>query len=185
MAKKWQKQTLKLNPKHNWQARAGYQIFVADRGAVRFNVPQGWVVKPADDCIKFHDLEPPDDNCVLAVSYLRLPPGVDWSQLPLDNLIQPVIAEDRRKLRNNGILHRHPRTDVEIAWTESTFIDPKERRAAIAYLALVRGLNVQALLTFDVWAEDRERFLPVWEEVLRSVQVGLLIKDPTLGEVFH
>jgi hypothetical protein len=185
MAKRWQKQTAKLNPNHNWQAKAGYQIFVADRGAVRLNFPQGWVVKPADDCIKFHDREPPDETCGLAVSYLRLPSGVDWSQLPLAELSRPAIAKDRRKLRNDGTIHRHPRTDVAIAWTESTFMDPKERRPAVAFLALVRGLNIQALLTFEVWAVDRERFFPVWEEVLHSVQVGLLIKDPTVGEVFH
>jgi hypothetical protein len=61
---------------------AGCNVFVADRGAVKFDFPREWVIAPGDDSINLHDKAPPDDDCVLAVSYLRLPP-IDWSGLPL------------------------------------------------------------------------------------------------------
>jgi hypothetical protein len=185
MAKKWHKQTLQLKDNHTWKAKPGYRIFVADRGVVRFNFPEKWVVKPDKDCIKFHDAEPPDESCVLAFSYLRLPPNIDWRALPLADLLKGSIKGDPRKLRSTGKVNQTPRTDLEVAWLESTFIDPEEKREAISYIALARGFNLQSLLTFDYWPEDRVRLLPVWQEVLRSVQLGGYIKDPTIGEIHH
>ena len=49
---KWKKDKIKLRKNHTWQGKPGYKIFVADKGAVRFNYPQTWVVEPASDCIK-------------------------------------------------------------------------------------------------------------------------------------
>lgn len=185
MAQKWQQKSLKLKPNHTWKAKPGYRIFVADRGAVRLDFPESWVVKPADDCIRFHDAEPPNDTCVLGVSYLRLPPDVDWSALPLAELLKQVSKGGKRKLRNSGQIHHHPRRDLEVAWIEATFIDPKEEREAVACIALARGFNLQSLLTFDYWVEDRARLHPIWKEVLGSLQLGLTIQDPTRGEVLH
>ena len=51
--KKWKKDTLKLKKDHLWKAKPGYTIFVADRGAVRFDIPQGWIVEPGPDSTKF------------------------------------------------------------------------------------------------------------------------------------
>jgi hypothetical protein len=185
MAKKWQKQILELNPNHTWKSKPGYNIFAADRGAIRLNFPQTWIVKPAEDCIKFHDAEPPNDTCVLAVSYLRLPRDVDWRKLPLARLLNGATVGDRRKLHNPSKVIEYPRDDLEVVWKHFTFIDPEEKREAISYIALARGFNLQCLLTFDYWPEDRSRLHPVWEEVLRSLQLGLTIKDPATGEVLH
>jgi hypothetical protein len=122
---------------------------------------------------------------VLGVSYLRLPPDVDWSALPLAELLQQALNGGKRKLRRNGQVHHHPRRDLELAWIESTFIDPQEKREAFSCIALARGFNLQSLLTFDYWVEDRARLHTVWKEVLGSVQLGLSIKDPTRGEILH
>jgi hypothetical protein len=89
----WKKQTLKLKSNHSWKASAGYRVFVMDRGAVRFNIPQNWIIEPESDCIAFYDKKPPDDNCKLAVSYLGLP-DVNWSDLPLTLLIESIIKGD-------------------------------------------------------------------------------------------
>lgn len=72
---KWKRQTLKLKENHGWRAKPGYKIFVADRGAVRFDIPQEWIMDPGKDSIKFHDRTPPDDDCLLQVSVLHLSPG--------------------------------------------------------------------------------------------------------------
>ena len=47
----WLKEKYKLKKNHNWKAPDGYRIFVADRGAVRFNIPDGWIVEPDADCV--------------------------------------------------------------------------------------------------------------------------------------
>ncbi len=66
------------------------------RGAVRFDFPQGWIMEPGTPSFKFYDGAPPDD-IRLEVSYNQLPP-VDWSKLPLSELLESVVTDDYRKL---------------------------------------------------------------------------------------
>ena len=181
---KWNKQTLKLKKNHTWTAKEGYRIFVADQGAVRFDIPQDWVVIPDPDSIKFHDRQPPDDDCTLAFSYMRLPP-IDWSGLPLSQLVQQVVDGDTRGVTFQGKMHTVERPDLEIAWTEVIFIDPNERRQARSRILLGRGSNIQPLITFDFWEEDAARLGTVWDEVIRSLELGMKIEDPTRGITLH
>jgi hypothetical protein len=58
----WIKETLELKPDHHWEGPDDYKIFVAGRGAVRFNVPQNWVFEPQEKSFKFMDKKPPDDD---------------------------------------------------------------------------------------------------------------------------
>jgi hypothetical protein len=185
MTQSWVKQTVKLKENHTWRSKPGYNIFVVDRGAVQMYYPERWVVKPASDCIKFHDREPPDENCVLGLSYLRLPPHIDYSGLPLSQLLQTATKDDRRNLRLSGKVIQLQRSHLEIAWTEARFIDPKLQKEAIAYFALARGARLQCLLTFDFWPGDFLWARPVWDEVLRSIQLGNYLQDPTAGERLH
>ncbi|HET7089251.1 MAG TPA: hypothetical protein VFL17_11405 [Anaerolineae bacterium] len=182
--RRWTKQTLTLKDTHSWKAPPGYNIFAADRGAVRFNFPHGWVVVPAADCIELYDRQPPDDDCRLAVSYLRLPP-IDWSGLPLAQLITTVVEGDHREVLARGAIVNVPREDLEVAWTEIRFMDPQEHREAFSRVALARGQNLQALITFDFWADDAPRLRPVWDEVMHSVELGRYVADPTTGDVLH
>jgi hypothetical protein len=181
---RWGKQTLKLKENHTWKAPPGYNVFVADRGAVRFNFPHGWVVVPASGCIELYDRQPPNDNCRLAVSYLRLPP-IDWSGLPLAQLIATVVGGDHRKILEQEEVITVPRPDVEVAWTEIRFMDPQEHREALSRIAIARGRNLQALITCDFWVEDAARLWPIWDEVMRSVELGRYVDDPTKGDVLH
>jgi hypothetical protein len=182
--KHWNKEVLKLQKSHSWKAKPGYRIFIADKGAVRFDFPDNWVVIPDDDSIKFHDADPPDDNCRLAVSYIRLAP-IDWSGLPLSQLVQTVVEGDERGITHQSEMHETKRPDLELAWTEISFIDPVEKRDARSRICLGRGSNIQPLITMDFWAEDTEKFAPVWNEVLRSLQLGMYIEDPTRGHVLQ
>ncbi len=179
---KWHKQTLKLKKTHGWKGKAGYKIFVADGGAVRFNFPQDWVVIPDSDSIKLHDKEPPEDNCRLAVSYLRLPP-LDWSGLPLSQLVQTVIDGDKRDVIAQGEMVETARYGLEIAWSEFRFMDPNEGREAFSRICLGRKAAIQSLITFDFWAEDAAPLAKVWDEVLRSLELDREIKDPTVGNL--
>jgi hypothetical protein len=180
----WEEETLKLKKHHGWKGKPGYRIFVADRGAMRFNFPQDWIVVPGDDSINFHDKQPPDDDCRLAVSIMRLPP-IDWSALRLSELVQQVLDSEERDVEQKGKIVEEQRGDLELAWAEVQFVDPKERREAFSRICLGRQSNIQCLITFDFWADDAELLRPVWDEVLRSLDLARYVSDPTVGDVVH
>src|SRR5215469_6308142 len=160
----WFNEKLTLKKGHGWKAPAGYRIFVADRGAVRFNIPQSWVIEPDSDSIKFYDAKPPDDNCRLACSYLRLPP-IDWSGLALSELIKAAMNGDPREAVMVGEIVETRRPDLEFAWADFGFIDPVEKRHAYSRVCIARGSNIQTLITLDYWDEDGARLAPVWREI--------------------
>lgn len=179
----WEKRTLRLGDDHNWKARPGYNIFVADRGAVKFEFPEGWVVLPGEDSIKFHDRRPPDDDCTLQLSVFHLPPEVDWSGLPLGPLVAELIRKDSRDVLGRGEVVSVRRPGLDLAWGEVRFLDPNEKREAFSRTCLARAGTIQPLITFDYWAADAGRCVPVWEAVLDSMQLGLVITDPTRGDM--
>ena len=184
--KKWDKQSFNLPPQHGWKAKPGYKIFVADAGAVRFDFPESWVVVPGKDSIGLHDRKPPDDDCVLKVSVMRLPPiKGGWGQLPLERLVREVVRDDSRGATGGEEITALRRGDLEIAWTETHFIDPVEKRPALSRCCLARARNIQPLITMDFWETDHDKFAPVWDEVLRSLQVGVAYGDPRRGDVMN
>ncbi len=175
----WSKRDFRLPDDHGWKSSPGYKIFVADRGAVRFDFPDDWVFQPEEeDAYTFHDAEPPQDHCRLKVSYLGLPAGVDWKELPLENLLEVALQGDEREILVRGEVIKVVREDLEMVWTELTFLDPNERREARTRMCLARGADIQPLITMDYWTSDAARFTPVWDEVLRSLQLGLYVQNP-------
>ena len=83
----WQKRTIKLDRSISIKAKPGNNVFVANRGDVSFEYPRFWIVKPSDNSICFYDAEPPADRCVLECSVMHLDLGIDWSNLPLDQML--------------------------------------------------------------------------------------------------
>jgi hypothetical protein len=181
---RWKQENRKLGKRHFWTAQPGCKVFVADRGAVRFDFPQDWVVVPDSDSIKVYDKEPPKDDCVLAVSYLRIP-AIDWSGLPLASLVEQASKGDSRPISEWGEIAELRRGDLEVAWREMRFIDPGEKREALSRFCLARRGTVQALITFDFWETDQQRCQAVWEIVLKSLELDEHIADPTVGRVVH
>lgn len=178
---RWEKSERKLRAGHGWKAKPGYKIFVADRGAVRFNFPADWIVEPGPDSTRFHDRQPPKDDCLLQVSFLYLNPAVDWSEVPLDVLLAEVVLHDERKVIPRGEAVRVRRPGLEITWIDATFHDPVERREACSRACFARGSNIQAFITMDFWPEDAKRFLPVWDHVVETLRLGQYVEDPTQG----
>jgi len=189
---RWDKRTFKLPEQHGWQTKEGYNVFVADRGAVRLDYPNGWIVKPTEaGSICFHDREPPDDRCVIEMSYLRLRP-IDWSGLPLADMLKAACVEQGDPVSGEEIV-KVVRPDLELVWAEYGKTDPLEHRPASHRICMARTSNailphpsrkgtqvatrpvIQALLTGAFWPEDRGWFEPVWDEVLRSLQLGTTI----------
>jgi hypothetical protein len=179
----WIKTTLDLNQEHNWQSQPGTRIFVAGRGAVRFDFPEDWHFEQQENSFQFLDKKPPDDDCRLEVSYNLLPVG-NWAEFPLVSLLRQVIEEDPRQPDEVGEIVQLKRQTARIVWTQIQFIDPQEKRPAYSRIAIGLGSGVQCLITFDYWSDDAERFLPVWDVVLSSLVLGLYIRDPRIGFAF-
>jgi hypothetical protein len=178
---RWARPEERLPKNHGWQCKPGYKIFVANRGEVRFDFPESWIVSFGDDSVRLNDREPPDDECVLQISVHYLPPGIDWSGLPLRTLLESIGDENdkERQTLGRGEMFEVKRPDLELAWYEQRVLDVKENREAISRICLARAQNIQPLITFYFWPEDLNRLDPVWNEVLRSLQVGNVIPDPT------
>ncbi len=181
MAKpKYRKTTLKLRKQHTWTGKPGHNVIALDRGAVMFNYPRDWVVLPDEDSLKVYDRRPPDDDCCLGVSYLRLAP-IDWSGLPVAQLVEAATQGDERPIHTRGEIITVRRGGIEMAWQEMGFVDPKEHREAISRLCIARKGVVQALITFEYWVSDAARCVPVWDTVLETLRLNDYIADPTQG----
>lgn len=180
-----QPKTLRLQDNHTWKAPDGYKIAMLDRGAVSFNIPESWVVGSLEPTFELNDLPPPDDNARISVSFWHLPKGVDWSGLPLVPMLNEGLKDTDHDILEQGEITRSSRTDLEMIWIERRFMDPEEHREAFTRHLLARGFDVQAFISCDFWVDDAEKIRPVWDEVMRSLQLGRTIADPTRGVVLH
>jgi hypothetical protein len=177
----WQRRTYKLEANHRWKAKPGYQIFVADWGAVRFDFPHGWISIPQEGgSIRFCDGPPPDNDAALEVSVMHLAP-IDWTGLSLASLVNELKdgPEARGPVTVNDEIVEEQRGQLEIAWKFTRWIDPSENREACSYFCLARRKHTQILLTYDYWLDDEKRFGKVWRNVLDSLAVGE--QPPGLG----
>ncbi len=176
--------TMRLQENHTWKAPPGFKIVVMDRGAVSFNIPTPWVITEYEP-FTLRDKQPPDDQAGLQITFWHFPPGVDWSGLPLDKLLLNALKGPGKGILEKTPIQRHERTDIEIVWVEHRFIDEKEKREAFSRYTFVRGWDVQALFTFSFWVTDADWCRPIWDEIMRSLQLGRVITDPTKGEPLH
>jgi hypothetical protein len=107
---KWTKRELRMDEEHGWRCKPGYTIFVADRGAVRFDIPESWVVQVDAEGVKIHDKPPPDDNARIQLSIFFPPPVVEWDGLPLATMLAEALAdrgrEEARPSRAGGLGQR-------------------------------------------------------------------------------
>lgn len=174
---KWQRQKYRLPASHGWRAKPGYKIFVADRGAVRFNVPQDWHFDLDAKTVTFRDRPPPDDECLLQVTVMYLNPDVDWTGLPLPEIFDQFLRQDSRGPTFPQPAQHVKRSDPELVCHESRQIDPVEKRESVSLACLARADTVLPLITIDFWPEDDAKFRPVWDEVLRSLQLNDRIDD--------
>lgn len=178
---RWEKKTFKLKQDLGWTAKPGNNVFAADRGAVHFEYPQDWITKPADDgSIRFHDKEPPDDDCTLAMSIMYLNDEIDWSGLPLNLMVRDLSMKDKRPVLWRGDVIEIRRERLYAAWTEIKFMDPKEVREAFSRMCLAKWSNVQTLITFDYWRKDEAKCAPVWDNVMESLVICDYVELPFL-----
>jgi hypothetical protein len=176
---RWASDVEKLPRNHGLDCKPGYKIFIGNRGAIRFDFPEHWIVIPGPDSVCFHDKQPPDDNWIFQASILYLPPQIDWSGLPLQTLLLQSDEGDKRAILARGEIQTAHRKGIEIVWRDSRFMDDTEKREAISRMGLARSGNVQALLTFDFWPEHKREIEPAWREILRTLRLDEVYKDPS------
>jgi hypothetical protein len=193
----FQKRTYRPPAHHGWRSKPGYKVFVANRGDVRFDIPSTWVISmPGRECdVELRDRKAPRDDCIIQLSVWHHPAGVDWTGLPLEELAgrrggaaapggglsfaqQPTtLADDAdRDTLWRGEPHYEKRPGAELVWRESAFLDRVERREARARQCVARGPQSHALITMSYWPEHERRFLPVWDELLRTLTLGVYIR---------
>jgi hypothetical protein len=151
------------------------------RGAVRFDFPRSWIMEPDTVSFKFYDRTPPSDDIRLEASYNLIPP-IDWSGFPLARLLESVIADDHRRLSPTGDVTSVERDNLRLIWRETRFEDPVEKREARSRICIGIGTSIQCLITLDYWPEDAGRAIPVWDEVVRTLELEHYVSDPTLGD---
>ncbi|MDY6941330.1 MAG: hypothetical protein SWY16_27200 [Cyanobacteriota bacterium] len=180
---KWIKETLKLEKDHNWKSDPGNRIFVAGRGALRFDVPHDWHFEPDEKSFRFLDKKPPDDNIRLEASFNLLPPA-DWREFPLAPLLRKILKDEERNVTDRGKIEHFKRQTARFVWTQIEFIDPVEDRPAYSRIAIGLGSGVQCLITMDYWVDDSEIAVPVWDTAMNTTVLGLFIRDPRTGFAF-
>ena len=195
MSSNWERREFNLPENHGWTAKPGNRVFVANQGAVRFEVPNTWILEmpKGSRSFVFLDRKPEADADIrLDVRVMPLAaarPDVDWSQLqPWD---EPPIAEWLKK--NLAVDERIPtrvgnpltlRLDgTTIVWAEMDFIDPVEKRPAHTRLcyAMKTQAALLAMIAMDYWDDHAERAKAAWNDILGTLKVGEFIESPFRG----
>ena len=164
-----------LPENHGWTARPGYKIFVADRGACRFDFPEDWHVSVGSS-IKITDRPPPDDDCVLEISVVPLP-ILDPERIPMETLLRETLQGES----NLQSLQEKRCAGHRLISAERRGLDPPTGRAARWHYALALCPKLYAFLTFCFWEDDAGRYLEVWHNVLDSLELGKSYPSPFSG----
>jgi hypothetical protein len=172
-----------LPENHGWRSSPGYKIFVANKGEVRFDYPESWEIDISAP-ITFRDRPQPNDICRLRV-FIYHPTAKQKQTPPIQEALQDLIdiarAESNEDLGyslGQGQITVIPREDVDLAWRQDRYFDPNRQREISTRSCAARAGGTIALLMFDFPSDDRSTFDAIWEEILRSIQLGQIIEDP-------
>lgn len=173
-------ENFKLKDNHTWKCKPGYSICVLDRGLVRFDCPSGWIVEPDEGAVHLHDMPPSVESCDLGVSIFRMPEEF-VRELSLDETLRETLDSEKKPYHQSEI-HHIERGDLEVSWLEQRYKDAEYKRDARFRVALARG-PVLVLISMNYWSSRAAGLERVWDEVLRTLVMGMHIEDPTKGPV--
>lgn len=169
---RWSQSRHRMPANSIWKAKPDHQIFVAQMGAIRFDIPRGWVILPQATSYKLCDRQPPDDEATLEVSYMPLP-DVDLTGLPVGAMLRDTTeSEGRGKQTWVGEIVEEQRGEMTLAQRASRWTDAELMREACSHIALARRRGIQVLLTFDYWLDDARQFGQVWLTVMETLRVA-------------
>ena len=173
-------ENFKLKDNHTWKSKPGFSICVLDRGMVRFDYPSSWTVEPGEGAVHLHDRPPSVESCDLGVSIFRMPEEF-VRELSLDETLRETLDSERNVYQQSEI-HHITRGDLDIAWLEQKYTDAEYKRDARFRVALARGPAL-CLISMNYWANRAAGLERVWDEVLRTLVMGMQVEDPTKGPV--
>ena len=178
---KFKKRDVKLKPNHQWRTPPGYKLIVMGRGAVHICFPRGWVDHATEHgSIRLHDAEPPGDSCRMEISFFIIDVGRAF--YPFEHLVRNMgkAKTDIERLNPKEPVFSR-RDGLRFGWMESNYHDPDNGRLVCSRSLLVYGHKVQALITYDCWADRVEEFEPVWNTLLKTMRLGQYVPDPSTG----
>jgi hypothetical protein len=162
-----------------WKTTPGYQTLAIDGGAMRFECPANWTVAPTARYVCVADRRPPEDRCLLALSWRRIP--TEATILSIPQLVHDLSAASIQPGIRRGPVIRMFRPPLELAWTELRFTDPAKKFEAGKRLCLARSGCTQGIAVFDFRLEDSVALFSVWNTFLRTLALGETIADACSG----
>jgi len=162
-----------------WKAAPGCHILLIDAGAVRFDYPSNWIVQSTPKYVFLFDRYPPDDQCLLAVSWRRVPiRGLALSAAGLLNKLAPI---ETRPADDRGEIVRVFRPPLEAAWTESRFIEPLYGNEVATRISVARADRTQAIFLLDYRPGTEFTVDTVWKTLIDTLAIGDFVEDPVSG----
>ncbi len=172
----------KLKDNHTWKSKPGYSICVLDRGLVRFDYPSTWTLEIQEGAVMLHDREPSIESCDLGVSLFPIPAEM-IADLSMDEMLLSSLHKERETYQQSEVRHLQ-RGDIEIVWLEQRYVDTGQKRDARLRVAIARG-PVVCLISMNYWSNRAAGLERVWDEVLRTLAMGMQVADPTAGPIVH
>lgn len=187
-------QEFRLPENHRWEAMPGNRVFVANKGAVRFEIPNTWILDmpKGSRSFQFFDGKPPNDDIRMELTIMYLAatlPDVDWANLtqwtqpPITDWLKKNIAQDTRKPTKVGQPLTIHTGEMTFTWAEVDFMDRIEKRPAhsrVCY-ALHTAAALLAIISMDFWDDDAKRARAVWNDVIGTLKMGEYIESPFHG----
>lgn len=181
---KFKRSHLKPKPNQQWKTPEGYQLFVMDGGAVHICYPTGWITRATEyGSLKLHDAEPPTDSCKMQLSYFRHPPNLPrtFNFARSVKLLEKAKVEEKHDDIQPPVISR--RDGLQFGWVASKYPDSEAGRMVHSRALVVIGNCVQALITYDCWEDEVEKFAPVWDTLLKTIRLGEFIANPATGQL--
>src|SRR5712691_1970185 len=104
-------------------------------------------------------------------SILPLDFAIDWSKLPLEEMIRQAVGKESGSYDPANVRTLR-RGEIRIVWLEHEFMEPVEIRPAISRCGLASRADVMALITFNFWPEHREKAETVWNGLLETLRLA-------------
>ena len=147
------------------------KIVILDRGNVELAIPRDWSVKPdPEGYMKFED---PTEECLLEVSYLRLP-NLAPEAPTVEERLRFALREDPRS--REAPITSFVRGETSLSWTDYLYEseDPKRgtRRTARGRWLIASNGRFQVLMTFYYWKDDAAWALRSWERIVQTLSLG-------------
>ena len=195
MSSNWEKMEFDLPENHGWTAKPGNRVFVANKGAMRFEIPNTWILDMPKNsrAFLFYDRAPAeaaDMRLDARVLYLAaMHPDVDWASVqpwnapPITEWLKKNMTSDTRNPTRIGAPLTINLNGMTVAWAELDFIDSVEKRLAHTRVCYAMNTSVALLsiIALDYWDDVSDTATKVWNDVIGTLKMGEYVESPFRG----